>query len=273
MLTQFLKRRGKLKSINEFQNKKKNNNPITMVTCYDYWSAKIINETEIDAVLVGDSAAMVMHGFESTIYAEVEMMLYHISAVKRGLKDKLLIADFPFLAHRKGKRFAIEVADKLFKSGANAVKIEGAGSTLKVIKELIDSGIPVMGHLGLTPQSINSLGGYIVQGKSSHDAEKILNDALQLESAGCFAIVLELIPAELSKKITEQIKIPTIGIGAGRFTSGQILVLQDLLGLTKDFQPKFVRKYLNGFELIKEALNNFNKDVKENLFPNDEESF
>lgn len=262
-----------MKSINDFYTKKQQGIPISMVTCYDFWSAQIIAETDIDSVLVGDSVAMVMHGYENTINAEVEMMIYHISAVRRGLKDKFLIADFPFLAHRKGLEYAINVSDRFMKSGANAIKIEGAGSSLSIIKELVDSGIPVMGHLGLTPQSINSFGGYIVQGKNSFTAKKILDDALQLQSAGCFAIVLELIPSSLAKEITDSLNIPTIGIGAGKFTAGQILVLHDLLGLNKDFNPKFVRKYLNGSELIKDALNNFIKDVKSNLFPSDMESF
>ncbi|MGQ9643878.1 MAG: 3-methyl-2-oxobutanoate hydroxymethyltransferase [Candidatus Kapaibacteriales bacterium] len=262
-----------MKSINEFQSSKQKGIPISMVTCYDYWSAKIISETEIDAVLVGDSAAMVMHGYESTINAEIDMMLYHISSVKKGLKNKLLIADFPFLAHRKGSAFAIDVADKFMKNGANAVKIEGADSSLNIIKDLVESGIPVIGHLGLTPQHINKIGGYIVQGKNSDASKKITEDAFKLQEAGCFAIVLELVPSSLAKEITERLNIPTIGIGAGKFTSGQILVLHDLLGLLDNFHPKFVRKYLNGYELIKAALKNFHSDVISKSFPNEMESF
>lgn len=262
-----------MKTINEFKISKENNKPISLVTCYDYWSALIINDTDIDAVLVGDSVAMIMHGFDTTVNAEVEMMSYHLAAVKRGLVEKLLIADMPFLAHRKGDQFAIEVVDKFIKLGANAVKIEGAGSNVKIIKHIVDSGIPVIGHIGLTPQSVNSIGGYVLQGKNEETANQLINDAKALENAGCFSIVLELIPAQLAKEITESISIPTIGIGAGIYTSGQILVLQDLLGLTKSFNPKFLRKYLNGFELIKDAINNYNKDVKGNLFPNEKESY
>ncbi len=261
-----------MKSINEFKTKKENKEPISLVTCYDYWSACIIDETEIDAVLVGDSAAMVMHGFSTTVNAEVEMMSYHISAVKRGT-DKFLIADFPFLAHKKGKKFAMDAVDKFLKSGANAVKIEGAGTTTELIKYIVESGVPVMGHLGLTPQSVNSLGGFLLQGKNSDSAKRLIDDAKSLEQSGCFSIVLELIPAQLSKEITESLAIPTIGIGAGVFTSGQVLVLQDLLGLTKNFHPKFLRKYLNGFDLIKEALQKYDNDVKRKLFPSDKESF
>lgn len=262
-----------MKTINEFRIYKEKNKAISMVTCYDYWSAKIINETDIDAVLVGDSAAMVMHGFNTTVNAEAEMMLYHIAAVRKGLTDKLLIGDFPFLAHRKGKRYTFNIVDKYLKAGANAIKIEGVGSNIKIIKDIVDAGVPVMGHIGLTPQYVNTIGGFIVQGKDENSAQQLVDDAKQLESAGCFSIVLELIPAPLAKKITESITIPTIGIGAGIHTSGQILVLQDLLGFNKDFNPKFLRKYLQGYQLIKEALQKYNNDVKTKLFPNENESF
>lgn len=262
-----------MKSIPEFQKHKQSGTPISMVTCYDYWSAQIVQETNIDAVLVGDSAAMVMHGYETTINADVQMMLYHISAVRRGLKDKPLVADFPFLAHRKGKKFAMKIVDNFMKCGANAIKIEGAGSTIKPIKYIVDSGVPVMGHLGLTPQSVNSLGGFTLQGATINSAEKILNDAKKLEDAGCFSIVLEMIPSKLAKKITDSLSVPTIGIGAGKYTSGQILVLQDLLGFTNNFNPKFLRKYLNGYELIQNALNKYDKDVKKKNFPSVKESY
>ena len=262
-----------MKTINEFKISKENNKPISVVTCYDYWSAIIINDTDIDAVLVGDSAAMVMHGFDTTVNAEVEMMSYHLAAVKRGLSEKLLIADMPFLAHRKGDQFAMEAVDKFIKLGANAVKIEGAGSNVKIIKHIIDSGIPVMGHIGLTPQSVNSIGGYVLQGKNEDTASQLINDAKSLEDAGCFSIVLEMIPAQLAKKITESIKIPTIGIGAGVYTSGQVLVLHDLLGLNKGFNPKFLRKYLNGFDLIKDALTRYDHEVKLKTYPGEKESY
>lgn len=262
-----------MKTINEFKTSKESNKPISVVTCYDYWSALIIKETEIDAVLVGDSSAMVMHGFETTVNAEVEMMSYHIAAVKRGLVEKLLIADMPFLAHRKGDRYAMEAVDKFIKLGANAVKIEGAGSNVKTIKYIIDSGVPVMGHIGLTPQSVNSIGGYVLQGKNDKTAHQLIQDAKTLEDAGCFSIVLELIPARLAKEITESVHIPTIGIGAGSYTSGQVLVLHDLLGLTIGFNPKFLRKFLNGSELIKDALNRYDNEVKLKTFPSEKESY
>lgn len=262
-----------MKSINEFLGYKHQGKPITLITCYDYWSAKIINETDIDAVLVGDSAAMVMHGFETTINADPEMLSYHIASVKKGLDEKLLIADIPFLSHRKGKKNILNVVEKFMKLGANAVKIEGAGDNIETIKYVVDSGVPVMAHIGLTPQSINSIGGYLVQGKNNEKATKLIQDAKDLENAGCFSIVLELVPAQLAKEITEAIHIPAIGIGAGPYTSGQIIVLQDLLGMSKNFNPRFLRKYLDGFELIKKALNNYNNDVKNKNYPNEMESY
>lgn len=262
-----------MKTVTEFKKMKSSGEKISVVTCYDYWSAQIIDETNIDAVLVGDSASMVMHGFESTVNAEIEMMRYHVAAVKRGLKNKFLIADLPFLEHRKGFEQLIDSIDKLMKAGAQAVKIEGAEGNIEMIKELTSTGIPVMGHLGLTPQSVHQFGGFKLQGKEETASKKILEGAVQLQQAGCFSIVLEMIPSALAKKITDELEIPTIGIGAGPDTDGQVLVLQDLLGMNKNFNPKFVRKYLSGFELIKDALNNFNSDIKENKFPTKEESY
>ena len=262
-----------MKTIQGFQIMKNEKKKISLVTCYDYWSARIIDESDIDAVLVGDSAAMVMHGFETTVNAELEMMCYHIEAVKRGLKNKFLIGDLPFLAHRKNLNYLMESVDRFMKAGAQAVKIEGADGNLEMIEHLVKSGVPVMGHLGLTPQSVHQLGGFKLQGKDELTAKKIFQDSLLLQQAGCFSIVLEMIPAEAAKKITDELEIPTIGIGAGPFTSGQVLVFHDLLGLNKNFNPKFVRKYLNGYDLIKTALNNFNKDIKEEKFPGINESY
>lgn len=262
-----------MKTVQEFQLMKHANKKISVVTCYDHWSALILDESDVDAVLVGDSAAMVMHGFETTINAELEMMRYHVAAVKRGLKNKFLIADLPFLAHKKGLPFLCEVVDTLMKAGAQAVKLEGAEGNIDGIKHLVSSGVPVMGHLGLTPQSVNKLGGNRLQGNDESSFEQILRDAQLLEEAGCFSIVLEMIPAKLAKTITATLSIPTIGIGAGVHTSGQVLVLQDLLGCSKNFNPKFLRKYLDGFSLIKSAINNYNRDVKEENFPSVKESY
>lgn len=244
-----------------------------MVTCYDTWSARIISDTQVDAVLVGDSASMVMHGFDSTVHAEIDMMAYHVAAVKRGLSSKFLVADLPFLAHRKGKRILMNSIDKLMKAGAQAVKIEGADGMLDTIEYVVKSGVPVMGHLGLTPQSHHQLGGFKLQGTESESANRIQVFSKHLENAGVFSIVLEMVPSALAKRITESMSIPTIGIGAGPFTDGQVLVLQDMLGLSKDFEPKFLRKYLDGYSQIKDALERFNQDVKNRNFPSDKESY
>lgn len=262
-----------MKYISGFSQKKLDKEKISLVTCYDFTSAKIIGKSDVDAVLVGDSAAMVMHGFETTVHAEIEMMCYHVSAVKRGIKDKVIIADLPFLEHKKSITDTISSIDRIIKSGAHAIKIEGAHGNLDLIETLTKAGIPVMGHLGLTPQSINAIGSYKVQGRMTAEAEQILKHAFELEAAGCFALVLELVPMSLASKITNKIKIPTIGIGAGNGTDGQVLVLQDLLGMNEDFSPKFVRKYMNGFETTLMALNNYHKDVTESHFPADNESY
>ena len=261
-----------MKTIIEFGKMKEKGKKISVVTCYDYWAAKIINNSDIDALLVGDSAAMVVHGFENTINAEIDMMCYHVAAVKRGANNKLIIADLPFLEQRKGAESFYRSIDRLMKCGAQGVKIEGASGNLSIIRELVQSGIPVMGHLGLTPQSVHQLGGFKLQGIDAESSDNIFNDALQLQDAGCFALVLEMIPSTLAKRITNELQIPVIGIGAGQWTDGQVLVFHDLLGLNKDFCPKFARKYLNGSELILESLNKFNNDVKELDFPSKEES-
>jgi 3-methyl-2-oxobutanoate hydroxymethyltransferase len=214
-----------------------------------------------------------MHGFETTINAEVKMMCYHIAAVKRGINNKFIIADLPFLAHKKGFEHLTKSIDSMMKAGAQAIKLEGAQGNLEVIKFLVDAGVPVMGHLGLTPQSVNQFGGYRLQGKDKSTAESILIDAHALEDAGCFSMVLEMIPSKLAKLITNELTVPTIGIGAGKYTSGQVLVLHDLLGLTDGFNPKFLRKYLNGADVFKKAINNFNADVKEQKYPGEKESY
>jgi len=262
-----------LNSINNFLKSWQNGRKITMVTCYDFWSAQIIDQSNIDAVLVGDSTAMVMHGYETTINANIDMMVLHTAAVRKGLKQKFIVSDMPFLSHLKGRTQLIESVDKLFKAGANAIKIERAGNTLIDIDYLVKSGIPVMGHLGMTPQSVNQFGGFKLQGNGDGGAERILNDAKKMQDAGCFSLVLEMIPTELAKKITDSLNIPTIGIGAGKDTSGQILVLQDLLGMNSEFNPKFLKKYLDGYKLIQEALNNYDKDVKNQFFPSTKESY
>jgi len=244
---------------------------ISMVTCYDSWSARIIDATPIDCILVGDSAAMVMHGHQTTIPIDVETMALHVAAVRRGSPERLLIADMPFLAHRKGIGPAVDAVDRLMKAGAQAVKIEGRDC--ETVAHVVESGVPVMGHLGLTPQSIHKLGGYRVQGREEQAASKLLEDAKALEAAGCFALVLECVPSSLAAAVTEVLRIPTIGIGAGPHTTGQVLVLQDLLGMDPEFKPHFLRTYLDGFQLIKGALERYDDDVRAGVFPSDEESY
>ena len=242
-----------------------------MVTCYDYWSACIISQSQIDCILVGDSLAMVMYGYSTTLPATVAIMVQHIQAVAKGAPNKFLVGDMPFCSYRKGLITSMTSIEKLMQSGANAIKLEGADGNLKLIRHIVKSGIPVMGHLGLTPQSIHAIGGFKVQGKHQSAADKLKKDAEALADAGCFSLVLECVSSTLAKEITNSIAIPTIGIGAGPYTSGQVLVLQDLLGMNNQFKPKYLKKFLNGFDLIKDVLNDFNQEVKTSVFPNIEE--
>lgn len=260
-------------NINDFLKMKQQSKPIKMITCYDYWSAKILAETNVDCVLVGDSSAMIMHGFDSTVYADTSMIETHIKAVKKGINDKFIIGDMPFLSYRKSLGLAMDSVEKLMKAGAHSVKLEGLIGNEELIKHIIASGVPVMGHLGFTPQSINMFGNSIIQGKEEQAAQELINSAKKLEDLGCFAIVLECIPTMLAKNITDILAIPTIGIGAGSSTSGQVLVLQDLLGSDPDFNPKFLKKYLNIHGLIKEAVNQYCLDVDADRFPSKEHSY
>lgn len=260
-------------NILDFKIMKQNQQKISMITCYDHWSAKIIAASEIDCVLVGDSLAMVMHGHETTIPATLELMTLHTKAVVKGIGKKMVITDMPFLAHRKGLIAAMDAVAQIIQAGAHAVKIEGAEGNLDLISHIVTSGIPVMGHLGLQGQSIHRLGGFRVQGKKENAAELLMKEALDLQQAGCFALVLECIPAELAKIITQQLVIPTIGIGAGNDVDGQVLVFHDLLGLNPDFKPKFLKEYFNGFSAIQNAINNFNQEVKNTVFPTREHCY
>lgn len=244
-----------------------------MVTCYDAWSAKILNETDVDCILVGDSLAVVMHGFDSTVHATVEMMVLHTAAVARGAPDKFIIADMPFMSCSKGVETALATVQELVQAGANAVKIEGADHQLPIIERIVEAGVPVMGHLGLTPQSIHNLGGHRVQGKNQEGGKKIMKQARLLEQAGCFSIVLECVPNKLGDCVSKSMSIPTIGIGAGPYTDGQVLVLQDLLGADPDFSPKFLRRYSNIHEVISGSVQNFHQDVTGREFPAREESY
>ena len=260
-------------NILEFQEMKLKKKKISVLTCYDYSFAQILNETTIDALLVGDSLAMVMHGFPTTLSASINMMALHTAAVARGAPKKLVIADLPFLSYRKNLTSNVNAVEKLMKAGAQAVKLEGADGNLELIKHLVDSGVPVMGHLGLTPQSVHQLGGYKVQGREKKAQEKIRQQALALQNAGCFSVVLECIPTVLGTMITQDLEIPTIGIGAGIDVDGQVLVLQDLLGFQKEFKPKFVRRYFDAHKTFINLFNEFDSDVKKETFPKPEETY
>ena len=260
-------------TILDFKKYKNDKKPISMITCYDSWSAAIIEESNMDCILVGDSLAMTMHGHDSTIPAETDLMALHTAAVRRGAPTSYIISDMPFLSFRKGLLVAMETVEKLMRAGANAVKLEGVDGHKEIISYIVESGVPVMGHIGLTPQSVNQLGGYKVQGRTDEKAKQLIEDAGALEEAGCFAIVLECVPASIGKIISEKLTIPTIGIGAGNDCDGQVLVLQDMLGLNNKFRPKFVRTFMDGFETIKNALNEYDSVVKERSFPEDKESY
>lgn len=260
-------------TIQSFREKKQKGEKIVMVTCYESWAASLVEQTSIDCILVGDSINMVMYGQSSTLSASVELMAQHVRAVAPFAPKKLIVGDLPFLSYRLDLKTNVLNAGALMQAGAQAVKLEGANGNLELIRHLVDSGIPVMGHLGLTPQSVNTLSGYKVQGRKSEDAEKIKADALALEKAGCFGIVLECVPSALAAEITRSLQIPTIGIGAGVDTDGQVLVWHDLLGLQDQINPKFVRKYLKGRELISVALTEYAEDVKSQKFPSLQESF
>ncbi|QLZ67563.1 3-methyl-2-oxobutanoate hydroxymethyltransferase [Legionella sp. PC1000] len=260
--------------IHDFKRKKEEQQKISMITCYDYPSACIVAESNIDCVLVGDSVAMAVHGHDTTIMATMEMMILHTQAVARGLKQQFLISDLPFLSHKNSLTQSVENVKCLLQAGAHAVKIEGADAdTCHTISYLVNAGVPVIGHIGLTPQSIHQLGGYKVQGKNQEQAEKLIQQAHQLEAAGCFALVLECIPQQLALTITKSLSIPTIGIGAGPHTDGQVLVWHDMLGLQTDFNPKFVKRYLQGKEILLNALNTYVQQVQQASFPATEHSF
>lgn len=262
-----------MSSIHFFKQKKSSGEKISMVTCYDHWSAKLINSTPIDCILVGDSLAMVMHGHPSTLPATVDLMALHTQAVVRGAPQKFIVGDLPFLSYRKDLASNMDAIAKLMTAGAHAVKLEGARGNLDFVRHVVESGVPVMGHLGLTPQSIHQIGGFQVQGRSNNQFQQILDDAVALEKAGCFALVLECVPVALAKEITATLNIPTIGIGAGLGTDGQVLVLQDMLGMNPDFKPKFLRTYLNGGDLIREALTRYHAEVVGQTFPSEKESY
>ena len=250
----------------DFKTRKQEGQKISMLTCYDYTSAKIIANTTIDCVLVGDSSAMTMHGYSNTIHANLAMLEFHTKAVAKALSSQFIVADLPFLSFRKSYEKTISAVETLVRAGAQAVKLEGIIGNEDIISHIIHSGIPVMGHLGLTPQHLHQLGGFRKQGRESKGAQSIYEAALKLEELGCFALVLECIPHVLASKISQKLSIPCIGIGAGHQVDGQVLVWQDLLGLDKDTHLSFVKKYLPGFDLIHSAISKFDKEVKNQTF-------
>jgi 3-methyl-2-oxobutanoate hydroxymethyltransferase len=260
-----------VKSILDFTRAKREEKPIVLIAAYDALMARLLAASEVDAILVGDSAAMVVHGFPSTVHATTEMMCLHTAAVRRGAPKMVVIADMPFLSVRQGREEAFRVAGALMQAGATAVKIEGVTGHEDVIAHLIGSGIPVMGHLGLTPQSVNQFGGFRLQGRTPEAAERLKTEALALEKLGAFSLVLECVPEALAADITDSLTISTIGIGAGPGTDGQVLVLTDMLGLDATFHPKFVRRYLEGYESALGAVNSFARDVRSGKFPTGEE--
>lgn len=261
-------------TVTTFKKAKNEGKKIAMLTAYDYSTASLMDAAGIHGILVGDSLGNVVLGYEDTISVTMEDMIHHSAAVARGAKNALVVADMPFMSYQTSVYDAVVNAGRLLKEGrANAVKLEGGKEVAAQIKAITDAGIPVMGHLGLTPQSINAFGGHKVQGKDEAAAQKLLDDARIVEEAGAFAIVLECVPAALAEKVTESIHVPTIGIGAGAGCDGQILVYQDMLGMFSDFTPKFVKRYVDIGTAMKEAFKSYIDEVGEGVFPTEKESY
>ena len=261
-------------TIHTLQKKKEKNNPITMVTAYDYSSAVLVDEADMDVILVGDSLAMVMLGLDSTVSITMDEMLHHCKAVSRGAKTAFLVGDMPFMSYQPSRSEAIRNAGRFLKeAGMDAVKLEGGSEVADTIRAIVDAGVPVMGHIGLTPQTVSQLGGYKVQGKTAVSAQTLLDDALVLEEAGCFSIVLEAVPPAVATAISKRLSVPTIGIGAGAGCDGQVLVYHDMLGLFNKYMPKFVKEYARVGDLIHDALVNYRQDVVNRDFPAEEHTY
>ena len=256
------------------QEMKCNGEKIAMLTAYDYSFAKLLDNANIDIILVGDSASNVMAGHETTLPITLDEMIYHAKSVVKGIKRSLVVVDLPFGSYQGNSKKALESSIRIMKeSGAHAVKLEGGEEIEESIKRIIDSGVPVMGHLGLTPQSIYKFGTYTVRAKETKEIKKLKSDIVKLEKAGCFAVVLEKIPAKLAQELTKSVKIPIIGIGAGSKVDGQVLVMHDMLGMNSDFSPRFLRRYSNLADIIHEAVINYMQDVKKGKFPNQDEEY
>lgn len=261
-------------TVHTVQAMKDNNEKISMLTAYDYSLATIVDEAGIDIILVGDSASNVMAGHETTLPITLDQMIYHASSVVRAAKRSLIVVDLPFGSYQGNSRSALESSIRIMKeSGGHAVKMEGGSEIQESIIRVLSAGIPVMGHLGLTPQSIYKFGTYTVRAKEEEEAAKLISDAKLLEELGCFAIVLEKIPAHLAEKVAKTVSIPIIGIGAGAGVDGQVLVLHDMLGINKEFSPRFLRRYLNLFDEMKGAIENYIQDVRNVDFPNEKEQY
>ena len=257
-----------------FQEAKQKGEKLSMLTAYDYSTAKLIDEAGVNAILVGDSLGMVVLGYEDTLSVTMEDMIHHSAAVARGIKDTLLITDMPFMSYQTSVYDAVVNAGRLVKEGrAQAVKLEGGKEVCPQIRAIVNASIPVCAHLGLTPQSVNAFGGFKVQGKGEAAAQKLLDEARAVEEAGAFALVLECVPKALAEKITETVHIPTIGIGAGAGCDGQVLVYQDMLGMFSDFTPKFVKRYANVGEVMKDAFRGYINEVESGAFPSKENEY
>ena len=253
---------------------KSNSEKISMLTAYDYTMAKIVDKAGVDIILVGDSASNVMAGHETTLPITLDQMIYHASAVVRAIERSLVVVDLPFGTYQGNSKNALDSAIKIMKeSGAHSVKLEGGSEIKESISRILTAGIPVMGHLGLTPQSIYKFGTYTVRAKEEEEADKLLSDAKLLEELGCFALVLEKVPAKLAQKVAENLSIPVIGIGAGGGVDGQVLVTHDMLGMTHEFQPRFLRRYLDLYETMTTAFKSYIADVKSADFPNENEQY
>lgn len=254
--------------------KKREGKKITMISTYDYLSARLCDQVGIDCILVGDSLGMVFQGLDSTLPVTLEEMIYHTKAVRRGARESFVIVDMPFMSYQVSLEEAIRNCGRVMKeTGANAVKIEGGEEVAELVYRLVNIGIPVVGHIGFTPQSVHALGGYRVVGKVEEEAQRVKRDFKALEEAGAFMVVLESMPKDLAKEITESSKAITIGIGAGPYCDGQVLVFYDLVGLVEEIKPKFVKRYVDGAELFRKALMSFKEEVEKGIFPSQEESY
>lgn len=260
-------------TVRTLQQQKLERRPITMVTCYDATFARLVDSADIDAILVGDSLGMVVQGQPNTLAVTVDEIAYHVRAVARGAKRAHIVGDMPFMSYHTSAEDALRNAATLLQAGAHAVKLEGGQQIASTVRRLVDAGVPVMGHVGLLPQSVHAQGGFVVQGRDDASRQRIIDDALALEAAGAYAIVLEGIPTDVAAVVTAQLQIPTIGIGAGNVCDGQVLVLYDLLGLDPSFKPKFVKRFGDGANLVTSALQNYVAEVRTRAFPDAEHAF